>query len=69
MAALGFNYYKLGRLTGEIAAKVLNGAKPADIPVGTLDTEDLYLNSTSAKKMGVSLSETVMQAAAKVITQ
>lgn len=69
MAALGFNYYKLGRLTGEIAAKVLNGAKPADIPVGTLDSEDLYLNSASAKKMGVSLSETVTQGAAKVVAQ
>ncbi|MBB3424659.1 MULTISPECIES: ABC transporter substrate-binding protein [Rhizobium] len=69
MAALGFNYYKLGRLTGEIAAKVLNGAKPADIPVGTLDSEDLYLNLVSAKKMGVTLSEATTQSAAKVIAQ
>ncbi|ASW09458.1 ABC transporter permease (plasmid) [Rhizobium sp. 11515TR] len=69
MAALGFNYYKLGRLTGEIAAKVLNGAKPGDIPVGTLDSEDLYLNLASAKKMGVTLSEAMTQSAAKVIDQ
>ncbi len=69
MAALGFNYYKLGRLTGEIAAKVLNGTKPGDIPVGTLESEDLYLNLASAKKMGVTLSEAMTQSAAKVIDQ
>lgn len=69
MAALGFNYYKLGRLTGEIAAKVLNGTKPGDIPVGTLESEDLYLNLASAKKMGVTFSEAMTQSAAKVIDQ
>lgn len=68
MAALGFNYYKLGLLTGEIAAKVLSGANPGDIPVGMLHDEDLYLNLASATKMGVAIPKAVQATAAKVIT-
>lgn len=33
MIASGFNYYKAGRAIGDIVVQVLNGAKPADIPV------------------------------------
>jgi putative ABC transport system substrate-binding protein len=67
MAALGFNYYELGKLSGRIAARVLKGEKPADIPVGLLDKQDLYLNLAAAKRMGVEISDEVAAGASKVI--
>lgn len=67
LAALGFDYYKLGRLTGQMALRVLRGESPGSIPVGTLDTQDLYLNRTSAASMGVTLPDSILETATKVI--
>lgn len=67
VAALGFDYYKLGKLTARIAARVLKGESPARIPVGVLDSQDLYLNAASAERMGVTLSPEIIDSAAKVI--
>ena len=33
IAAIGFNYYDVGRQTGKIVVRVLKGEKPGDIPV------------------------------------
>jgi putative ABC transport system substrate-binding protein len=67
LAALGFDYYKLGRLTGEMAIRILQGESPGTIPVGTLDTQDLYLNRTSAAAMGVTLPDALLESAKKVV--
>ncbi|WP_029056924.1 ABC transporter substrate-binding protein [Stappia stellulata] len=67
LAALGFDYYKLGRLTGQMAVRVLAGESPGAIPVGVLDTQDLYLNTTSAAAMGVTLSGDMLDKAKKVV--
>jgi putative tryptophan/tyrosine transport system substrate-binding protein len=67
MAALGFNYHALGLLAGKMAVKVLGGASPANIPVGVLATQDLYINPTSAEAMGVSLAGPVVAEAAHVV--
>ncbi|MTH95686.1 ABC transporter substrate-binding protein [Roseibium sp. RKSG952] len=67
LAALGFDYYKLGRLTGEMAVRVLGGESPASIPVAVLDSQDLYLNRTSAAAMGVPLTDSILEKAAKVV--
>ena len=67
LAALGFDYYKLGRLTGEMAIRILQGESPGAIPVGTLDTQDLYLNRTSAAAMGVTLPDALLETAKKVV--
>ncbi len=44
IAALGFNYYDVGRQTGKIVLRVLNGEKPGDIPVEGVETTELYVN-------------------------
>ncbi|GGF05456.1 ABC transporter substrate-binding protein [Stappia taiwanensis] len=67
LAALGFDYYKLGRLTGQMAVRVLQGESPASIPVATLKTQDLYLNRSAAAAMGVRLSEELLASATKVV--
>ncbi|SDU08041.1 ABC transporter substrate-binding protein [Stappia sp. ES.058] len=67
LAALGFDYYKLGRLTGQMAIRVLDGESPGAIPVGVLDTQDLYLNKASAAAMGVTLPGDILEKAKKVV--
>lgn len=67
LAALGYNYYEVGRQTGQIVLQVLNGEKPGNIPVESAKKNEFYLNLKSAKQMGVSISETVKAEADRVI--
>jgi len=67
IAALGFNYYQVGRQTGEMVLSILNGEKPGDIPVSGVKTLDLWVNPASAEKMGVTLPEGIVKEAAKVV--
>ncbi|MDJ0949032.1 MAG: ABC transporter substrate-binding protein [Alphaproteobacteria bacterium] len=67
MAALGFNYYDVGRQTGKMVARVLKGEKPGDIPVEGVEITELYVNPGSAKKMGVSIPSAVVQRAKSVV--
>jgi putative ABC transport system substrate-binding protein len=67
IAALAIDYYRLGRQSGEMAYRILQGANPATMPVETLKDLKLYVNPESAKKMGVTLPESVVKRADKVI--
>jgi ABC-type uncharacterized transport system substrate-binding protein len=48
---LGANYYEVGRLGGTLAAKVLNGADPATIPVENVLPERLVINKDALKDL------------------
>jgi putative tryptophan/tyrosine transport system substrate-binding protein len=67
LAALGFNYYDMGKATADMAVKVLKGEKPADIPALVPESQDLYLNAKSAAAMGVTISADLRESAKKVI--
>ncbi|WP_416064882.1 ABC transporter substrate-binding protein [Rhizobium sp. ZK1] len=67
IAALGFNYYDVGKQTGEIVVRVLKGENPGDIAVKTAAGSDLVINKAAASKMGVTLPESVISRANKVI--
>ncbi|MBB3658818.1 putative ABC transport system substrate-binding protein [Rhizobium sp. BK650] len=67
IAALGFNYYDVGKQTGEIVVRVLKGENPGDIAVKTAAGSDLVVNKGAAAKMGVTLPESVVSRANKVI--
>ncbi len=67
MAAVGFNYYDVGRQTGKIVVRVLNGENPGDIPVEGVETTELYVNPGAAEKMGVTIPETVIARAKEVV--
>jgi putative ABC transport system substrate-binding protein len=67
VAALGFNYYDVGRQTGKIVYKVLTGTNPGDIAVQGVDKMELFVNPSSAKKMGVTLSASLISEAKEVI--
>ena len=44
---LGANYFEIGKTTGEIAADVLDGKSPADIPVENIAPNFLLFNETT----------------------
>ncbi|APO69548.1 ABC transporter substrate-binding protein [Rhizobium gallicum] len=67
IAALGFNYYDVGKQTGDVVVRVLKGENPGDIPVKVAAGSDLIINSAAAQKMGVKLPESVLKRANRVI--
>ncbi|MDI6837245.1 MAG: ABC transporter substrate-binding protein [Rhizobiaceae bacterium] len=67
VAALGFNYFDVGKQTGEIVARVLKGEAPGDIPVRVAAGTDLVINKSAAVKMGVEFPESIVKRATKVI--
>ncbi|WP_034297955.1 ABC transporter substrate-binding protein [Herbaspirillum sp. RV1423] len=67
IAALGVNYYDLGRQTGKIVARILKGEKPGDIASATSSKLELFVNTTAAQKQGVTLSSDLIKSAKTVI--
>lgn len=54
LATVGIDYKALGKQTGKMAAKILDGdAKPADTPVECADTLKLVVNKDMAKALGI----------------
>jgi putative tryptophan/tyrosine transport system substrate-binding protein len=54
LAAVGPNQRELGKTCGRITARILNGAKPADLPIEHPDFEVL-LNLQSAQRLGITV--------------
>ncbi|MFP4113963.1 MAG: ABC transporter substrate-binding protein [Spirochaetota bacterium] len=70
IAAYGFDYYTMGRATGALVARILDGEDPDDIPVQFLtDAEDLILhvNADVADQLGIELPASIMDAADRVV--
>jgi putative ABC transport system substrate-binding protein len=67
IAAIGFNYYDIGRQTGKIVVRVLNGEKPGDIAVQGVEITELFVNPGSAARMGVTIPEATIARAKEVV--
>ncbi|OMH30268.1 ABC transporter substrate-binding protein [Motiliproteus sp. MSK22-1] len=67
IAAVGFNYYDVGLQTGKMVARVLNGEKPGDIAVESVQKLELYLNPAAAERMGVKLSDELIASAKEIV--
>lgn len=65
IAALAVDYYAMGQQTAQMAKKVLDGAKPATMPVESLKNLDVHLNLKAAKLQGVTVPEAVIKSAKK----
>lgn len=58
--ASGFNYYKAGYATGEMVVQILNGKKPAEIPVRFMtkpSDSDLLFDLDAAKACGITIPQ------------
>lgn len=70
LAAYGFDYYKLGRATGKLAAEVLEGSRPEEIPTRFMtDPSDLELiiNLDVAKELDITIPGNILEKADKII--
>lgn len=68
IAAVAVDYYKMGLQTGDMVAKILvDGVKPSDMPIEFLNDLKLHVNKKAAVSMGVTLPESTISRAAKVI--
>ena len=63
LATETIDYKQLGYQTGEIAVKILEGAKPKDIPVQTLENTKLMINKAAAERLNVAVPETLKERA------
>ena len=63
----GPNYPILFRRAAEIVDKILNGAKPGDIPVEQPTKFDLVINLKTAKALGLTFPDKLLALADEVI--
>ncbi len=66
VAALGVNYYDLGKKTGDVVFQILNGKKAGEIPSARMETLDLFLSKKNAAAEGITLPEELIKQAKEV---
>ncbi len=69
VAAYGMSYYDVGRQSGKLVVRVLNGETPGNITPEIGQALRLVVNIDAAKKQGIDLSADVIESAYKVIGQ
>src|SRR5690554_5121183 len=67
VAALGFDYYDHGRQAGVMVARILEGEKPGDMAVETMEKLNLFVNPEAGERMGITLSDDIIAEAAEIV--
>ncbi len=67
VAAVGFDYYDVGRQTGALVFRVLNGENPGQIPIQGVAKTSLHVNPTAAAKMGFELPPGIIEKASRIV--
>jgi len=67
-AALGWDFFEMGYLAGDIALDVMNGKSPGGIPIQYMSNAKLYLNLDAARKQSIRFSEKMILAADEILT-
>ena len=61
LANVGIDYYELGKLTGEVVKKVLEGGDTATMPIVYEDSGKVYYNSKVAERIGYTIPESIIE--------
>jgi putative ABC transport system substrate-binding protein len=67
VAAWGPNQYELGKQAGALAAQVLRGENPGDLPVQFPIQQELEINLDAARKMGVVIPKELIKRAGNFV--
>lgn len=68
--ALGFSYYEMGRMAGKQIIEILNGKKPEELPILSLNDPKYYnvlLDLDTAKSIGIKVDEELIKKAKYII--
>lgn len=66
LASYGFSNYQVGVQSAEYVAAILDGKKVADLPAKIATGDDIHLNLKTARKIGFTIPESVVQRAVKI---
>jgi len=69
LATYGINYTILGQETGKMAAEILNGKNPGDIPVKSMSDMEIYLNQKTADALGITIPDNILKEAVQVFNE
>jgi len=67
VAAVGYDYFDLGRQTGDIVVRILKGEKAGTIDVKMAQGTNLFVNPKMAARMGITIPDAVLARATEVI--
>ena len=67
LASYGVSYYDLGRLSARHVQRVLTGSAPGEMPVEQIDRFSFIVNLKTAKELGITIPQSVLLRADKVI--
>lgn len=67
LATIGINYKKLGRQTGEMALRIIDGASPQDMPIESQTDFNIIVNAGNAELLGITIPEDILNKAEQVI--
>jgi putative ABC transport system substrate-binding protein len=63
LASYGINTFQIGRQAARLADKILNGTRPAEIPIETPRKLELVINMVVAKEIGLTIPSHVLREA------
>jgi putative tryptophan/tyrosine transport system substrate-binding protein len=69
-AAYGFNYYQIGKVTGEIVGDILKGKKVSEMPTRFMTNAkdlELLINLDVAKKLGITIPDDIKKQAVMIV--
>lgn len=66
ISGLGLDYYVNGTEAGKLAARILGGEDPANIPIGMTPMTIIYLSPVAAERMGVTIPQEVLATATEI---
>ena len=67
IAAVGFDYYQIGYQTADYVVKILQGAKPSDLPARVAEGTDIVINPTAAARFGITLPASLTDNPTRVV--
>ncbi|WP_232696671.1 ABC transporter substrate-binding protein [Brevibacillus daliensis] len=67
VATYGIDYYKMGKQTGDMIARILKGQKVADTPVEIGKDTELTINEKAVQTFGLTISEELRKEAKEIL--